>query len=93
MVDGHCLVALPYTINEILTWLTSLAYLIAGMILEVTVQRLDISSLPPPLLSCCRYHFCEPDVKVEQQQAGCVGPRFSLSAQTGIGLLVARKLR
>ena len=48
MIYGHCLVTLPCTVNETLIWFTSLAYLNAAIILVVTVQRLDISSLSPP---------------------------------------------
>ena len=40
------------------------AHLSAEIILVVTVQRLDISALSS-LPSYCRYHFCEPDVKLD----------------------------
>ena len=40
------------------------AHLNAEIILVVTVQRLDIGSLSL-LPSYCRYHFCEPDVKLD----------------------------
>ena len=65
VIYGHCLVALPFTINETLKWLDHItAHLNAEIILVVTVGLLDIISLSH-LLSYCRYHFCEPDVKLD----------------------------
>ena len=37
MVDGHCFVTLPLTINETLKWLSFAAYRNAEIILVVTV--------------------------------------------------------
>ena len=37
VIYGHCLVTLPFTMNETLNWLTSLAHLNVEIILMVTV--------------------------------------------------------
>ena len=65
VIYGHCLVTLPCTITETLKGLTLPVHLNAELILgDDSVAVIYQLPLPPPLL-LLRYHFCEPDVKLD----------------------------
>ena len=68
MIYGHCIVTFPNTEAEILI---KMAHIVAHLNCEIDLVGcpLNVAALTDitplsPLLSYCRYHFCEPGIKL-----------------------------